>query len=68
MNAFKNPGFLLRIAIAVGYICMGLLLFFSHKEMQLLSKEWNLALAALLFAYGIFRTFRAYQLYKEDEA
>ena len=67
MNAFKKPGFLLRIAIAIGYIIMGIILLINYKEMQLLSKEWNLALGALLTAYGVFRAFRAIQLYKNNE-
>jgi hypothetical protein len=67
MNAFNNPGFLLRIAIAIGYIIMGIILLINYKEMQLLSKEWNLALGALLTAYGVFRAFRAIQLYKNNE-
>ena len=60
-------GFLLRIAIAIGYIIMGIILLINYKEMQLLSKEWNLALGALLTAYGVFRAFRAIQLYKNNE-
>jgi hypothetical protein len=63
----KIRDFLLRIAIAIGYIIMGIILLINYKEMQLLSKEWNLALGALLTAYGVFRAFRAIQLYKNNE-
>lgn len=68
MNVFKQPGFLLRLAIAIGYICLGVLLFFNYKEMDILNKKWSVALAALLLVYGAFRVFRAVQLLIDDEA
>lgn len=66
MNRFLNPAFLLRFAIAVGYIILGILLLTMPIIVKLLNKTTQPLFAILLMAYGCFRLYRAYQIVKED--
>ncbi len=65
MNLFKNPGLVIRFSIAVGYVLLSILLFITPIASESLSENLKLAFCALLFAYGIFRFYRTYQLFKE---
>ena len=65
MNFFKNPGVVIRLFIAVGYILLSVLLFITPIASETLSRNLKFAFCVLLFAYGVFRLYRAYQLFKE---
>lgn len=65
MSLFKNPGLIIRFAIAIGYILLSISLFFSPITSETLSKNLKFAFCAVLFAYGVFRCYRAYQLFKD---
>ena len=67
MQFLKNPGFIIRIAIAVGYILLSILLLYIPNSSTILSQNMLYLFCALLMAYGIFRLYRAYLLYKETE-
>jgi hypothetical protein len=67
MSIFKNPGIIIRASIAVGYILLSILIFFSPISTTVLSENMKYAFSALLMAYGIFRSYRAFQLYKNLE-
>ncbi|MBP6660225.1 MAG: hypothetical protein KA174_06055 [Chitinophagales bacterium] len=66
MGKFNNPGFILRIAIAVAYILIGISVFLIKNVSIFSSDILKYAFAALLISYGIFRAYRAFQLYKEQ--
>lgn len=66
MQFFKNPGIVIRAAIAVAYILLGILVIFTPLS-GVLSDNMKYIFSILLIAYGIFRCYRAYQLYKEIE-
>lgn len=68
MQIFKNPGIVIRFAIAIGYVLLSILILISPFVKTILSDNMKYLFSALLFAYGIFRCYRAYQLYKEIEA
>ena len=67
MNKITNPAFLLRFAIAAGYIFLGAALLFLPVTLALLNKTTKPLFALLLTAYGIFRLYRAFQILKEEE-
>ena len=66
MGNLNNPGFVLRIAIAIAYILIGISLFFIKNLTIFSSDTLKYVFAFLLISYGIFRVYRAFQLYKED--
>lgn len=65
MSLFKNPGFVLRIGIAIAYVLLGISLFFIKNFSLIPSDTLKFALAALLIAYGIFRGYRAVKMYSD---
>lgn len=65
MNFLKNPGLVVRFLIAIGYILLSILFFFSPITSETLTKNLKYAFCALLMIYGLYRVYRAYQLYKE---
>jgi hypothetical protein len=67
MEFYKDPGFLLRIAIAAGYIVLAIYLFTHPGILSFLSKELTYVFSALILLYGLFRIYRAYQFFKEEE-
>lgn len=68
MKDYFHPAFLLRLAIAIAYIAMSLFLFFLPLvRLPFFSKTSKTALAVLLFIYGLFRAYRAFQFKKEME-
>jgi len=67
MQFFKNPGIIIRVSIAVGYMLLSIIMLFSPMSATILSKNMKYLFCLLLMAYGIFRCYRAYQLYKELE-
>jgi hypothetical protein len=68
MQFFKNPGIVIRFGIAIGYILLSILILLSPVAKTILSDNMKYLFSTLLFVYGIFRCYRAYQLYKETEA
>lgn len=66
MQFLKNPGIIIRVAIAVAYILLGILVIFTPLS-TILSDKMKYVFSILLIAYGIFRCYRAYQLYKDVE-
>ncbi|MDB5228807.1 MAG: hypothetical protein JWN78_3000 [Bacteroidota bacterium] len=67
MEFFKNPGFILRITTAICYIVLGGFLFAHPTIITFISKQMNYAFAAVLIIYGLFRAYRAYHFYKDEE-
>ena len=67
MNKFLNPAFLLRLAIALGYIILGVVLLAYPINLALLNSTTKPLFALLLSAYGLFRLYRAVQILKEEE-
>ena len=67
MQFFKNPGIIIRASIAIGYILLSILILLSPISTTILSSNTKYLFSALLMAYGIFRCYRAYQLYKETQ-
>ncbi|HNF49522.1 MAG TPA: hypothetical protein PKO18_01680 [Chitinophagales bacterium] len=68
MNDFLHPAFLIRLAIAIAYIALAAVLFFLPvTKLPILSDKTKLALSVLLFAYGLFRLYRAFKFKKEME-
>jgi len=67
MEFIKNPGFILRIIIAAGYILLGILLIFHPSALGFLSKDMTRAFSVVLILYGLFRGYRAYQFYRDEE-
>ncbi|MFN8295765.1 MAG: hypothetical protein U0T69_06185 [Chitinophagales bacterium] len=67
MNQFLNPAFLLRLAIAIGYLFLGAALLFFPVSIAILNKTTRPLFALLLVAYGLFRLYRAFQILKEEE-
>lgn len=65
MSLFKNPGFVLRIGIAMAYILLGISLFFIKNFSPIPSDTLKFALAILLIGYGFFRGYRAVKLYSD---
>jgi hypothetical protein len=67
MNYLKEPGFLLRLAIAAGYVVLAVYLFLHPNILSFLSKEMTWIFAAVILLYGLFRAYRGYLFYKEQE-
>jgi len=67
MNKYTQPAFLLRFAIAAGYIILGGALLLLPVNIALLNATTKVLFALLLMAYGIFRLYRAFQLLNEEE-
>lgn len=65
MTNKNNAGFVLRLSIAVAYIIVGISIFFLKNLNLFSSNMFKYAFAILLISYGIFRTYRAFQFYKE---
>ncbi len=66
MGKFNHPGFILRIAIAIGYVLIGAAALFL-KNLNLFSSDTlKYGFGILLISYGIFRMYRAFQMYKEE--
>lgn len=61
-----QPAFLLRVAIAIGYIVLGVLLLTMPLTIKILNNITQPLFAALLLAYGGFRIYRAVQMLKEE--
>ncbi|MFN8282517.1 MAG: hypothetical protein U0U67_04845 [Chitinophagales bacterium] len=66
MGKFAQPGFILRIAIAVAYVLIGTSIFFIKNLTIFSSDTLKYLFAALLIGYGVFRIYRAFQLYKDE--
>lgn len=66
MNKFMQPAFLLRAAIAIGYIVLGILLLTMPLTIKILNNTTQPLFATLLLAYGSFRIYRAVQMLKEE--
>jgi len=67
MNKFLHPAFLLRLAIALGYIVLGIVLLTLPLHLALLNTATKPLFALLLLMYGFFRLYRAFQILKEEE-
>jgi hypothetical protein len=67
MEIFKNPGFLLRIFIAAGYIVLAVFLISYPNALSFLTKDMTYGFSAVLIIYGLFRGYRAFQQYKEEQ-
>lgn len=67
MEYLKNPGFILRVAIALGYCLLSLFLFLHPEVLTFLSKELTYAFGALILIYGLFRAYRAFITFNEDQ-
>lgn len=67
MEYFKNSGFILRMAIAVGYCLLALFLFLHPEVLTFLSKEMSFAFGGVILIYGLFRAYRAYAMFKEEQ-
>ncbi|MFN8236541.1 MAG: hypothetical protein U0T77_00100 [Chitinophagales bacterium] len=67
MEFLKNPGFILRVIIAAGYILLGILLIIHPSALGFLTKDMTRAFSAVLIIYGLFRGYRAYQFYKDEK-
>jgi hypothetical protein len=67
MEFYKDPGFILRLVIVAGYIALAVYLFIHPGILSFLSKEMTYAFAAVILLYALFRGYRAYQLFKEEE-
>lgn len=65
MNILKNPGLLLRAFIAIAYVILGILIINSPISAEVLSKTLKYCFGVLLIVYGLFRSYRAYQLYND---
>lgn len=61
-----QPAFLLRAAIAIGYIVLGVLLLTMPLTLKILNKTTQPLFAVVLLAYGSFRMYRAVQMLKEE--
>jgi hypothetical protein len=68
MNYLKNPAFIIRLAIALGYIVLGIMLLVNYRCFDLLTPKFSILLAALLVVYGFFRAYRAYRFIHEEES
>jgi hypothetical protein len=66
MGKLNNPGFIIRIAIAIGYILIGSSVFFIKNISIFSSNILKYAFSVLLISYGVFRVYRALQLYKQE--
>jgi hypothetical protein len=67
MNYLKNPGFIIRVAISLGYVVLGIMLLANYRRIDFLTPKFSILLAVLLFVYGIFRAYRAYRFVHEEE-
>lgn len=67
MDFLRNPAFILRALIALAYVAMGFVLLANAKALTFLSPLMKYAFALLLIAYGIFRGYRAWNMFKNDE-
>lgn len=65
MKIFQDPGFIIRTLTAIGYVILGIVLALHPTIISFLSKEMTLIFSAVLVIYGLFRGYRAWQLYKE---
>lgn len=65
MNFLKNPGLLIRAFIAIAYVFLGILILTSPISTEVLSKSLKYIFGVLLMVYGLFRCYRAYQLYND---
>lgn len=66
MSKLTNPVFILRFAIAIGYIVLGILLVVLPISLELLNKTTKPLFSILLIAYGLFRLYRAFHTLKEE--
>jgi ABC-type Co2+ transport system permease subunit len=66
MGNYNNPGFILRISIAIAYVLIGTSLFFIKNSTLFSNDIFRYAFAGLLTAYGVFRIYRAFQMYKDE--
>ncbi|MBK9330041.1 MAG: hypothetical protein IPM95_12230 [Sphingobacteriales bacterium] len=67
MNFLQSPGFILRVIIAAGYIILGILLIIHPSVLGFLTKDMTRAFSAVLIIYGLFRGYRAYQFFNDEE-
>ena len=67
MAFIKNPGFILRISISIGYIMLGIMLSIHPSVISFLSVEMTYIFCSLLVIYGLFRGYRAYEIYQKTE-
>ncbi len=65
MNIFQDPGFIIRTLTAIAYVVLGIFLALHPYIISFLSHQMTYAFAAVLIIYGLFRGYRAWQLYKE---
>ena len=55
---FSSPAAMLRLAIALCYIALGVYLFINASLLYFIDRSYRLILAAIFVAYGAFRLFR----------
>lgn len=67
MNFLRDPGFLIRIAIAAGYIALSVFLFVRPDILNFLGKQMTYLFSAVILIYGLFRGYRAWQLFQEQQ-
>lgn len=67
MEFLRNPAFILRALIALAYVGLGLALLVNARALLILAPAMKYAFAVLLIAYGIFRGYRAWNMFKNDE-
>ena len=58
---------MLRIAIAIGYALLAIFLFIHPEVLTFLNKEMVYAFGVVILIYGLFRAYRAYVTFKEEE-
>lgn len=66
MGNYNNPGFILRISIAIAYLLIGASLFFIKNLSLFSSDTFKYLFAVLLVSYGVFRIYRALKMYKDE--
>lgn len=67
MKNLKNPGFIIRMAIAAGYIVLAVILLLHPEIINFLSRGMVYAFCTLIIIYGSFRGYRALQLLKNED-
>lgn len=67
MKFLTNPALVLRALIALAYIGLGGALLLNARALPMLSPVMRIAFAVLLLAYGSFRAYRAWDMFKNDE-
>ncbi|MFN8315884.1 MAG: hypothetical protein U0T32_05460 [Chitinophagales bacterium] len=65
MKLFKHPVLLLRGIVALLYVVLGAFLCVNTYYLYFVSRNYRIALAILVLAYGLFRFYRFFQEFNE---